>query len=306
MRRFLPFLLLFFIGHSLMAQLTYETVLIDYEHSYEFKNLKIIPVRKKAGSGGGSDIISLSKALQQGLVTISERGSASTENVHWLRINNLSDKSIFMASGELVTGGRQDRMFTKDTIVAPGSKDQYVPVMCVEEGRWSDKEKKFAYANYANPRLRKVLDQSKNQVLIWKEIYAQLDSNKIKSSTLAYNATRLDKKYMSLQEEYRQFFLDKIILRDSNVVGMICISGDKVIGSDIFDNEDLFYQQFEAMLFGYIEEAINFGASPKLSDAKIKVYLDRFLENEKLQQEYLKKNGKLYKHNGRVIHLTSY
>jgi hypothetical protein len=111
---------------------------------------------------------------------------------------------------------------------------------------------------------------------------------------------------MSLQEEYRQFFLDKIIFKDSNVVGLVCISGDKVIGSDMFDTEDLFYQQFEAMLFGYIEEAINFGAPPKLNDTNVKAYLARFLENEKVQEEYLKKNGKLYRHNGRVIHLTSY
>jgi hypothetical protein len=62
------------------------------------------------------------------------------------------------AAGEIIFGGRQDRMIIRDTILNPSEKDQYVPVMCVEEGRWSEKEKKFGYGNYANSDLRKVLD----------------------------------------------------------------------------------------------------------------------------------------------------
>ena len=103
------------------------------------------------------DIISLSQAINQGVATISERGTASTENVHWLRINNKSDKSIYVGSGEIIGGGRQDRMIMKDTILIPTKGDQYVQVMCVEEGRWADKEKKFTYDNFANPHLRKCL-----------------------------------------------------------------------------------------------------------------------------------------------------
>jgi hypothetical protein len=75
------------------AQLTYQTLQVDYDSAKTFKNLKIIPIRFK-GPGDGRvkpEIISLNKALQQGLAVVSERGSASTENVHWLRINNNSD-----------------------------------------------------------------------------------------------------------------------------------------------------------------------------------------------------------------------
>ncbi len=67
--------------------------------------------------------------------------------------------------------------------------------MCVEEGRWSDKEKKFQYNNYADPALRKVLGQSNNQVLVWKEILKQLNNSGTNSPTLAYLARRNDKKF---------------------------------------------------------------------------------------------------------------
>ena len=103
------------------AQLTYQTLQVDYDSARTFKNLKIIPIRFK-GPGDGRirpEIISLSKALQQGSAVVSERGTASTENVHWLRINNNSDKGIFIGSGEVILGGRQDRMVTKDTVLMP-------------------------------------------------------------------------------------------------------------------------------------------------------------------------------------------
>ena len=60
-------------------------------------------------------MISLSQALKKGLATVSERGSASTENVHYLRIHNHSDQTIYISSGEIVSGGRQDRMIAQDT-----------------------------------------------------------------------------------------------------------------------------------------------------------------------------------------------
>ena len=163
--KYLLTLVLLISCFSVCAQITYETVYVDYDSAWQYKNLKLIPIRPKKGFGGPMQgVISLSQALAQGLATVSERGTASTENVHYLRVNNHSDKSVFISSGELISGGRQDRMMARDTILSPSGKDQYVPVMCVEEGRWSDKEKKLVYSNYANNHLRKVLDQNKNQV----------------------------------------------------------------------------------------------------------------------------------------------
>ncbi|HEY0670127.1 MAG TPA: DUF6569 family protein, partial [Sphingobacteriaceae bacterium] len=163
-----------FVCQVVTAQLIYETVWVDYDSAWEYKSLQLVPIRMKGPGGVSPRMISLSKAIQNGSATISERGSASTENVHWLKIHNKSDQTIFVASGHTFTGGRQDRMITKDTLLEPTGRDQYIPVMCIEEGRWSEKEKKLLYSNYANMKLRQVLDKSKNQVLIWKEIFSQL------------------------------------------------------------------------------------------------------------------------------------
>ncbi len=204
------------------------------------------------------NIMSLSNALHNGLATVSERGTASVENVHWLRINNNSDNPILINSGEVIAGGRQDRMVAKDTILEPTHKDQYISVMCVEEERWSDKEKKFEYSNYANNHLRKVLDETKNQPLIWREIGNQLENKGIKNNTLAYLSRNVDKRVAGPGDEYFNFFDQKIKHSDTTIVGFVCVSGDKIIGSDIFAGTNLFYSQMEPLLRGYIDDAIFF------------------------------------------------
>jgi hypothetical protein len=292
------------------AQLTYATLTVQYDSAWQYKNLKIIPIRRKAGGGEKQspqqDIVSLSQALRQGLVTVTERGTASVDNVHWLRVNNHSDKSVYVASGEIIAGGRQDRMITRDTILAPTQKDQYIPTMCVEEGRWSDKEKKFAYGNFANTHLRKVLDSTKNQVLIWREVDRQLEEGNFKNNTTAYLARNQDKKYIQVNDEYFTFFLQHFKNTDSTIVGFVCVSGNKVIGSDIFADSRIFYSQLEPLLRGYIDESIIFGAPVALPDPPVKRYMDKLLKDEASQEDFCRRNGKIFRQNGRVFHVNTF
>ena len=101
-------------GFLQAQEITYDNVYVDYDSAVEFQNLRIIPIRPKHGFGNDAPkAISLSQAIKQGIAVISERGTASTENVHFLRINNHSDQTIYISSGELISGGRQDRMVTQ-------------------------------------------------------------------------------------------------------------------------------------------------------------------------------------------------
>lgn len=294
---------------SATAQLTYETLYVDYDSAWHFKNLKIIPVRRKAGGGmpmGMPGVVSLNEALSRGLVTVTERGTTSFDNVHWLRFNTHSDKSVYIAGGEIISGGRQDRMIIRDTILAPSSKDQYVPVMCVEEGRWSEKEKKFGYGNFANTDLRKVLDSSHNQVLVWREVDRQLQAGGFKNNSLAYLSRYQDKKYILASDEYFRFFKDKFTRSDSTIVGFVAVSGDKVIGSDIFDGTDLFYHQLDPLLHGYIDEAMQSGAPVTLKDPPVKRYMDKLLKDEASQEAFVHDNGKIFREGKRVIHVNTF
>jgi hypothetical protein len=307
MKPVLRILFLLLVSKVSIGQLIYETVWVDYDSAIEYKSLQLIPIRPKEMAGKpGPRLMSLSKAIETGVATISERGTASTENVHWLRVNNKSDHSIFVSSGQTFTGGRQDRMVTRDTVLHPTGNDQYIQVMCIEENRWSEKEKKIQYNNYANVNLRHVLDKSKNQVLIWKEIFTQLSTANLKSPTFAYAAISQNKEIQLAENEYLKFFREKVKSSDSSMTGFVCISGNKVIGCEIFADRQLFYDEFEPLLYGYINEAVMRGSPPMLVKEEIKEFMDKILTNETLQEEYCKKNGKIFRVNNRVIQVTAY
>lgn len=302
--------LLLLLHFAVHAQLTYKNLYVDYDSAWQYKNLQVIPIRWK-GAGSPADpltsqTITLAQALQQGVARISERGTASTENVHWLIVENLSNKNIFIPGGDIIAGGRQDRMISRDTIMLSKETRMQVPVMCVEEGRWTDKEKKFVYQKQANAHLRKVLDRSKNQVLIWREIYNELEKDKVKAATFSYLSRNQDKKFTAAEKEYWDFFKDKFSRSDSTIVGVVCISGNDIIGCDIFAATNLFYGQLEPMMHGYIDEALVHGAPVAIADSKVRGYMDKLLKDEPSQEEFIKANGKAYRQNGKIIHITTY
>lgn len=254
----------------------------------------------------GGEIVPLGAALNKGLITVTERGTTALENVHWLRFNTHGKTPVYISGGEIISGGRQDRMIVRDTILQPMEKDQYVPVMCVEEGRWSEKEKKFGYGNFASTSLRKVLDSTHSQVQIWLEVQRELDSGKIKANTDAYLSRFQDKKYVLASDEYFKFFMSHFAKTDSNVVGFVAITGDKIIGTDVFDGTDLFYPQLDPLLHGYIDQAMEAGSPVTLKDPPVKRYMDKLLRDEASQEEFVKDKGKIFKQGTHVIHVNTY
>ena len=59
--------------------------------------------------------------------------------VNSLTLANRAKLPLFLLSGEVVIGGKQDRIIGKNTVVAPRTTET-VPVFCVEHGRWSGRK----------------------------------------------------------------------------------------------------------------------------------------------------------------------
>lgn len=78
-----------------------------------------------------ADLLTLDEGLNAGLVTIRDIGE-----VRAVLVTNKSAKPLLILGGELIRGGKQDRVYDADLIIAPKSQ-QEVAVYCVEPGRWS-------------------------------------------------------------------------------------------------------------------------------------------------------------------------
>src|SRR4029077_5529159 len=83
----------------------------------------------------GKHFLSLQEALAKKKIIVHETGS-----VNELAVENVSkDAEVFIQAGDIVKGGRQDRVLAYDLIVPPQSGKVPISSFCVEAGRWQQR-----------------------------------------------------------------------------------------------------------------------------------------------------------------------
>lgn len=293
------------------AQLTFNELHADYDSSWTYKNLQLVPLRfkdcgqKKRADSTGKEFISFSSALSSGKISVKEIISPEGSDVGMLLMKNHSKKDVLLQSGEMVTGGKQDRVFAETQIIPASSGDNYVKVFCAEKGRWDDKPKTFSYAGTADAELRKVIHTKRRQNAIWKEIEKRYQEQGKKSPTWPYadlykNAGKDDSSYIN-------FFKQKYKQSDSCFAGFVSITGDKIINCELFGSSDYCSVSFESLVQSYIRIVADTGSAvPAVSKDKVQQFLDRFLQSVQQQKEYLEKNGQQDKYMGKLIHVVAY
>ncbi len=95
-------------------------------------NLAVYLVHGSSAPGPVPD--TLQEALTKGTVIVHETG-----NVRELKIENKGNEPVFIQFGDLVKGGRQDRVLTTSLLVPPNSGEIAIGAYCVEQGRWSQR-----------------------------------------------------------------------------------------------------------------------------------------------------------------------
>ncbi len=71
---------------------------------------------------------------------IQSGGGDVNGSVNTLFAKNNSQDTIFIMAGEVVKGGKQDRVIAQDVVIAPG-ESLNLSAFCVEQNRWTTKEK---------------------------------------------------------------------------------------------------------------------------------------------------------------------
>ena len=83
-------------------------------------------------SAAGPVPLTLAEALDAKTVRVVETG-----DVNALTIENLGDREVFVQSGDIVKGGRQDRVLSVSLVLPPRSGAIAITAFCVEHGRWT-------------------------------------------------------------------------------------------------------------------------------------------------------------------------
>lgn len=96
-------------------------------------NLQVWLVHGPDRLDAGRELVPLEEALARELVVVHETGEVGE-----LAIENVAaDVDVFVQSGDIVQGGKQDRTIGVDLVLAPGSGRVPLPSFCVEQGRWN-------------------------------------------------------------------------------------------------------------------------------------------------------------------------
>ncbi len=85
---------------------------------------------RRASASKDTTLVTLFDALAGGKVTVTE-----TSKDGWVFVNNAGDKSVICFPGDLLLGGRKDRVIATCEVIEPGIREYQVPVFAVERER---------------------------------------------------------------------------------------------------------------------------------------------------------------------------
>lgn len=312
MLRFLFFFLLFCSQLHVAAQAEFQSpqVRVEYDSAVTACRLQLIPLKRIEPMLPADTItqnktsITLKQGMLQKTVRVKEHGNYMVNDINWLLIENRSGKDLMIKSGEMVTGGRQDRVFARDTLLSSSNQPHKVPVYCIEENRWSKTEKKFIHRGHISSGLQKIIDSAHSQTKVWDEIRKLLKQNNQTSSS-SYAFLLNNKKIADTTFRCNTELFQKLRMSDSSYVGFIAITGNKILGAEVFINSTLFYQTLPQLLEKYGTEAAWFGSTPSLKKEAIKPYADELLLSS-TQTDFINKQGKRFFYRSVLIQLTSY
>jgi len=99
---------------------------------FAHRNLEIYLLHGMEQTKPEREILTLEEALQQGKAVVHE-----TNTVNQLTVENLSpDTDVYVQAGDIVQGGKQDRVLAVDLMLSPQSGQVPINSYCVEQGRW--------------------------------------------------------------------------------------------------------------------------------------------------------------------------
>jgi hypothetical protein len=223
----------------------------------EHANLVVFPVLASGQARKRPvDYIVLDEGMKKKLVTVVERGDGG--DVNNLQLKNSSDRPLFLMAGEVVIGGKQDRIIGKNTIVAARTTES-VPVFCVEHGRWSGRKAEFSSAQVlAHTELRKKASFS-DQGEVWKEVSAKNAKRKLSNDTDTYRGVAQDGSVKKSIDSYDKAIRTKLasVAGRDRMIGFVVAMDGKVVAIETFGSPSLFRKFQDKLLRSYFVEAVD-------------------------------------------------
>jgi hypothetical protein len=290
----------------------------------ESGNLLLFPVVRADGkSAGETPFITLDEGLKSGEVEVTEAGRARGlvrprtganpqvpqyayrgDEVNTLVLVNHSKRPLLLLAGEVVTGGKQDRIVAKDRIVPADADPIDLSVFCIEPGRWTESSVNFGAASKSaaksfmvQPDIRESAMVEQDQQQVWDSVHGAISQMEVAAAapasgsaggtgsgagalrtlaTTSYAKVMQDSGVSEKVDEAaapvmnaREQVLAK--LRDEHAVGVVVAVRGEIIWADLFANTDLLSRYWTKLVRSYAAESLADGedhAAPSVADAQ--------------------------------------
>jgi hypothetical protein len=307
-------------------------------------NLTVFPVVTYR-SYPTSEFLTLDEGLRSGEVVVTEYGNArglirrhsmpavmrDSAQVNRLVLINNAKRPLLLLAGEIVTGGKQDRVIGKDRIIPAESDPVDLSVFCVEPGRWVATSEQFgaSEATYASadgspkpavpatlmaqPSVRAKAMGDKDQNQVWAAVRKQ-QAQAMETVEVAAAATPASTEALRATSSYARVMENKDVkaqvdavakpieqnyqslikqLRDRNAVGVVVAVNGRIIWADIFASSDLLEKYWPKLVRSYASEAV----VTRAKDAEIgSKQAQAFLEDLEGRRETIENEPGIYRH----------
>jgi hypothetical protein len=279
-------------------------------------DLTLFPVVRNDGKALPADqFMTLDEGLKSGDVEVTEAGNVrglvrsrggavqrryEGDQVNTLVLVNHSKRPLLLLAGEIVTGGKQDRIIAKDRIVPAGADPIDLSVFCIEHGRWTESSAKFGTsAKTANesimvqPAVRQQAMVAKDQQQVWNSVHGAIGGMARAAApaasvtvagaegrieTLNSNAVPLDMGTTSYAKAVQTPSVSAKVdqeaaglvqtreqalatLREEHAVGVVVAVRGEVIWADIFSDPGLLARYWTKLVRSYAAEELVSGKS---------------------------------------------
>lgn len=242
------------------------------------------------GIPGAETLLTLDEGLRSGEVVVTEQGSITGlrrrrpqappqiwpetspggAQVNQLTLVNNSKRPLILLAGEIVSGGKQDRVVGKDRIVGPES-EVALGVFCVEPHRWNQVTQNFhAFPSaMAQPSVRQQAMAGQNQQKVWDQVAqarsgmssyvpsARADIDASSSYAQAVEAAPIKREMEATVVPIEQRFQSLgAHLRDRKALGVVVAVNGRIVWADVFANPALFNKYWPKLVRSYVAEAM--------------------------------------------------
>jgi len=194
------------------------------------------------------EITTLDEARKRGQLAFAERDQARVPD---LVVDNRGKTHVLLLAGEILVGGKQNRVLGEDLLLPPLSGPRSVGVYCVEARRWNDGRRDFeSKGSFAAPGLRSQVLSRADQGRVWAEVDRYAREAAAPSPTASFQAI-YDKAEVRAHVEATE----RELPAPGGTLGAAVFVGDRLTGIDLFHDPALFTRLWPKLLRAHALEA---------------------------------------------------